>query len=115
MNLTNNTAEILTFGNAPGALTINGGASLGFELGAGNLNPALSIGDRIVVGAGGSAITSGGTITLNFFNLGGTLTAGNFNLLSDPNGGGGLLTGGTNYVMAPLRLASTTPLTQPPT
>jgi autotransporter-associated beta strand protein len=99
MNLTNNAAEILTLGTTAGALTISGGARFAFELGAGNVNPSLSIGDQIIVGTGGSALTSGGIITLDFLNLGGALTAGTFNLFSDLNGGGGLLTGGTTYAL----------------
>ncbi|MBL9080648.1 MAG: autotransporter-associated beta strand repeat-containing protein [Planctomycetales bacterium] len=92
LNMTNGLAEALTLGGTSNALTLVGGARLLFELGA------PTTGDRIIVGTGGNALTSGGVITLDFLNLGGLLGAGTYNLLSDPSGGG-LLTGGTTYAL----------------
>ncbi len=92
MSLQNSLAEVLTLGATLGALTLNGGARLGFELGA------PGTGDRIIVGTGGSAVTTSGVITLDFFNLGG-LGAGTYNLLEDSNGSGGLLASGLSYVL----------------
>lgn len=91
MNLTNSAAEVLTLGTGLNALTLTGGARLAFELGA------PTTGDRIIVGTGGNALTSGGIITLDFINLG-SLGAGTYDLLSDVSGSG-LLTGGTTYAL----------------
>lgn len=99
MSLQNSLAEVLTLGTTAGALTLNGGARLGFELGAPGTN------DSLVVGTGGSAVTSG-VVTLDFFNLGG-LAAGTYNLISDTSGSGlagaaytlGAAPGGFNYVI----------------
>jgi len=69
------------------ALTINGGARLGFELGAPGTNDSIA--------STLAAVTSSGVITLDFFNLGG-LAAGTYNLLSAPSG---LLGSGVNYTL----------------
>lgn len=71
----NTAVEALTLGNSVGALTLSGGAQVGFEL-SGATN------DSIAVGASGTAVT-GGTVTLNFY---GTPTAGVYNLLTAPSG-----------------------------
>jgi autotransporter-associated beta strand protein len=92
MDFTNSAAEVLTLGTTANALTLTGGAHLIFELGA------PTTGDRIIVGTGGNALTSGGTITLDFINLGNALGAGTYDLLSDLSGSG-LLTGGTTYAL----------------
>ena len=92
LSLVNGAAEVLTLGVGANALTLVGGSRLGFELGA------PSSGDQIIVGTGGNALTSGGVITLDFFNLG-ALGNGTYNLLSDPNGVGGLLSAGTSYAL----------------
>lgn len=75
LDQTNAAVEALTLGNAAGALTLAGGAQLGFEL-SGATN------DSIAVGATGTAVTSG-VVTLNFF---GTPTGGTYNLLTAPGG-----------------------------
>ena len=92
LSLVNGAAEVLTLGVGANALTLVGGSRLGFELGA------PSSGDQIIVGTGGNALTSGGVITLDFFNLG-ALGNGTYNLLSDANGVGGLLSAGTSYAL----------------
>jgi autotransporter-associated beta strand protein len=75
LNLADSAAETLTLENSSGALTLNGGAQLGFDLiGAGN--------DGIAVAVGGTAATSG-TVTLNFF---GTPTATTYTLLAADSG-----------------------------
>lgn len=75
LDQSNSVIESLTLGNDAGALTLSGGAQLGFEL-SGATN------DSIAVGATGTAVTSG-VVTLNFF---GTPTAGTYNLLTAPSG-----------------------------
>lgn len=89
LELVNNAAQTLTLTGTTGALTLSGGATLGFELGASGIN------DAIIVAAGGSAITSG-IITLNIYNLG-TLGAGSYDLISILGGGGGL--NSANFVL----------------
>ena len=78
----NSLVQALTLGNAAGALTLSGGAQLGFELNGGS-------GDRINVGASGTAVTSG-VVTLNFYNaglgLGETVAPGTYTLLTAPSG-----------------------------
>ncbi len=69
------TAEALTLDNSAGALTLAGGAQLGFEFNSGAT-------DSIAVGASGTAVTAG-VVTLNFS---GTPTAGTFPLLTAPSG-----------------------------
>jgi fibronectin-binding autotransporter adhesin len=79
LDLRNSATEVLTLANATGALTVTGGAQLGFELdGAAN--------DRIDLGASGTAVTSG-VITLNLFSTGGGVAAGTYNLISSSSGG----------------------------
>ncbi|WP_395750689.1 autotransporter-associated beta strand repeat-containing protein [Prosthecobacter sp.] len=85
MDFRNGAAEALTIGITAGALTLAGGSHLGFELGTANINPALALNDQIIIGAGGTAVTSG-SITLDFFNLAG-FGAGTYNLLSSAGGG----------------------------
>jgi autotransporter-associated beta strand protein len=70
-----------------GGLTLNGGARLGFELGAPATNDSLSL--------AGAATLTAGTITLDFYNIGG-LAAGSYTLVS---AGSGLLPGGVSYVL----------------
>ncbi len=77
MEFVNGVAETLTLGSTAGALTLAGGAKLGFELGATGVN------DRVAVGVGGTAVT-GGTITLNFFDLG--IGVGTYSLITAPSG-----------------------------
>ena len=91
MNFTNGLAQALTLGNTAGALTLNGGSRLAFELGA------PTTGDRIIVGATGTAVTTAGVMTLDFINLGG-LAAGTYDLLQDTFGSG-LLGGGVSYAL----------------
>ena len=75
LSLADSVAETLTLDTSSGALTLNGGAQLGFDLiGAGN--------DSIAVAVGGTAATSG-TVTLNFF---GTPTATTYTLLAADSG-----------------------------
>lgn len=74
LQFVNGTTDVLTLGASAGALTLTAGARLGFELGAGNIDPALSLNDQLVIGTGGTAVTVAGNITLDFYNLG--LTAG---------------------------------------
>lgn len=75
LDLRDSATEALTLENSAGALTLGGGAQVGFELvGAGN--------DSITVAAGGTAAVSG-TVTLNFF---GTPAAGTYNLLAADSG-----------------------------
>jgi autotransporter-associated beta strand protein len=71
----NSATEALVLGNAAGALTLSGGAQVGFDLNGAN-------NDSIAVGATGTAVTSG-AVTLNFY---GTVAAGTYNLLSAPSG-----------------------------
>jgi autotransporter-associated beta strand protein len=78
LNFINSTAEVLTLGGTAGALTLAGGANLGFELGASGSN------DKIVVGAGGTAVTAG-NVTINLLTIAG-FGAGTFDLLSAPSG-----------------------------
>jgi fibronectin-binding autotransporter adhesin len=78
LKLFNTAADVLTLGTTPGALTLAGGARLGFDLGA------TTISDTLIVGAGGTAVTSG-TITLDFTNIAG-FGAGTYNLLQAPSG-----------------------------
>ncbi|OYV03186.1 MAG: hypothetical protein CFE26_21455, partial [Verrucomicrobiales bacterium VVV1] len=75
----NAATEALVLSNAPGALTVSGGARLGFEL-HGALN------DTIDLGVSGTAVTSG-VITLDLFSTGGGVAAGTYNLLTSANGG----------------------------
>jgi autotransporter-associated beta strand protein len=75
LNLTDSAAETLTLDTSAGALTLDGGAQLGFELIGGSS-------DSIAVAAGGTAVTSG-TVTLNFF---GTPTATTYTLLTADSG-----------------------------
>ncbi len=77
LNLADSTvsAEALTLDNSVGALTLAGGAQLGFEF-----NGATT--DSIAVGSSGTAVTSG-VVTLNFS---GTPAAGTYNLLTAPSG-----------------------------
>lgn len=75
LNLTDSAAETLTLESSAGALTLNSGAQVGFELNGGSS-------DRINVAAGGNAVTSG-TVTLNFF---GTPTATTYTLLTADSG-----------------------------
>ena len=97
MDFRNSLAEALTLGGTSGALTLAGGARLGFELGASGSN------DQVNVGLGGTALT-GGTITLDFFNLAG-FGAGTYNLLTAPSGLSaasyvlGTAPGGFNYTI----------------
>lgn len=71
----NSATEALVLDGVSGALALDGGAQLGFELsGAAN--------DSIAVDAGGTASTTG-TVTLNFF---GTPTATTYTLLTAPGG-----------------------------
>jgi autotransporter-associated beta strand protein len=86
LQLVNSLAETLTLAGSTGSLNVAGGARIGLELGA----PTVS--DTLTVGVGGTAATSG-TITLDFYNLGG-LAAGTYTLLTAPSG---LTTGGTTY------------------
>ncbi len=85
----NNAAEALTLEGTAGALSLSSGSTLGFELGASGTN------DSITIASGGSALT-GGTITLNFTNLGG-LAAGTYDLINILGGGTGL--NAANYVL----------------
>jgi fibronectin-binding autotransporter adhesin len=71
----NSTAQTLTLAGVSNALTLNAGGRLGFELGAPGTN------DLIDILAGGSALTTSGSFTLDFYNLGG-LAAGTYNLLT---------------------------------
>jgi autotransporter-associated beta strand protein len=86
LQLVNSVAESLTLANTAGSLNVAGGARIGLELGA----PGTS--DMLIVGAGGTASTSG-TITLDFYNLG-ALAAGTYNLFTADSG---LTAGGTTY------------------
>jgi autotransporter-associated beta strand protein len=80
LSLVNLNAEVLTLAGSAGSLNIASGATIGFELGA------SGVGDRIVVGSGGTAVlTPSGSVTLNLFGLGG-FGAGSFELLSAPSG-----------------------------
>jgi autotransporter-associated beta strand protein len=85
LDLNNSAIEALVLNNSVGALTLNGGAKLGFELTNSLTN------DSIALGASGTAIT-GGTITLNFS---GTVANGTYNLLSSTVGG----LNGATYVL----------------
>jgi autotransporter-associated beta strand protein len=77
-DLRNSATQTLTLGAGAGAITLNGGARVGFELdGASN--------DSVNVPAGGTAVTAG-TVTLDFFNFGGGVAVGTYNLLSAPGG-----------------------------
>jgi autotransporter-associated beta strand protein len=89
MNFNNATIEALTLGNTAGALTLQSGARLGFEL----TNTLTN--DSITLGATGTAVTDG-TITLDFF---GTIAVGTYNLITAASGG--LNPGGNtvNYVL----------------
>ncbi len=95
MNFNNATIEMLTLSGTAGALTLNGGAQLGFELKNDGTN------DRITVAAGGTAVT-GGTVTLNFF---GSVAPGTYNLIIAPSGLGsatyalGTAPNGFNYTI----------------
>ena len=75
LDLLNAATEALVLGTTTGALTLSGGAQLGFEL-----NGASS--DSIAVGAGGTAVTSG-VVTLNFT---GTPAAGTYTLITADSG-----------------------------
>ena len=81
LDMTNGVAQALTLGGTTGALTLDGGARLLFELGTAG-TPGVS--DSLIVPSGGTAITSG-NITLNFFNLSG-FGAGTYDLLAAPAG-----------------------------
>ena len=72
MDFRDSATETLTLGTGAGAITLTGGARLGFELDS-------SANDRLIVPAGG-------TVTLNFFNFGGGVAATTYNLLSAPSG-----------------------------
>jgi fibronectin-binding autotransporter adhesin len=75
----NAATEALVLSNVAGALTVSGGASLGFEFdGANN--------DKIDLGTTGTAVTSG-VITLNLFNTGSGIAAGTYDLLTSASGG----------------------------
>ena len=75
----NAATEALVLSNVAGALTVSGGASLGFEFdGANN--------DKIDLGTTGTAVTSG-VITLNLFNTGSGIAAGTYDLLTSVSGG----------------------------
>jgi autotransporter-associated beta strand protein len=89
MNFNNGTIEALTLANAAGALTLQSGARLGFEL----TNTLTN--DSITLGATGTAVAAG-TITLDFF---GTIAVGTYNLINAALGG--LNPGGNtvNYVL----------------
>jgi autotransporter-associated beta strand protein len=80
LSLVNLNAEVLTLAGSAGSLNITSGATIGFELGA------SGVGDRIVVGSGGTAVlTPNGSVTLNLYGLG-AFGAGSFELLSAPSG-----------------------------
>lgn len=79
----NTATEALTLAGSTGALTLSGGAQLGFELNGVNH-------DSIAVGAGGTASISG-VVTLNFY---GTAAAGTYTLLTAPSG-----LSGASYVL----------------
>ena len=89
LQLIDGSASTLTLASSAGALTLNAGARVGFELAASGSS------DTIVIGSGGSALTSGGTITLDFYALSG-FGAGNYTVLQAD---GGLLQGGVTYVL----------------
>ncbi|OYV03890.1 MAG: hypothetical protein CFE26_19780, partial [Verrucomicrobiales bacterium VVV1] len=75
LDLQNSAREALVLGASSGALTLTGGAQVGFELNGANT-------DSIAVAAGGTAVTSG-VVTLNFF---GTPASGTYNLLTADSG-----------------------------
>ena len=78
LNLTDSAAEALTLDASSGALTLDGGAQLGFEV-----NAAAS--DSIAVAAGGTAVTSG-VVTLNLFNTGAGIQTTTYTLLTADSG-----------------------------
>lgn len=90
LQLIDGAATTLTLGGTAGALALAGGARLGFEL------DSTGLGDSIIVGAGGTAATSGGVITFDFTRLT-NFGAGTYTLLQST--GGGLLQGGTTYTV----------------
>jgi fibronectin-binding autotransporter adhesin len=75
LDLRDSATEALVLENSTGALSLAGGAQVGFELNGAN-------NDSIAVTAGGTA-TASGTVTLNFF---GTPAAGTYNLLAADSG-----------------------------
>jgi len=92
LSMQNSAIESLTLGNTAGALTLNGGARLGFEFdGATN--------DKITVGATGTPSLTAGVVTLDLFDFGTGITAGTtYTLLSTTLGD--LTSGGlTSYVI----------------
>ena len=92
LSMQNSAIESLTLGNTAGALTLNGGARLGFEFdGATN--------DEITVGATGTPSLTAGVVTLDLFDFGAGITAGStYTLLSTTLGD--LTSGGlTSYVI----------------
>lgn len=119
LSMQNSATEALTLGNAAGALTLAGGARLGFEF-----NGLLN--DSITVGATGTAVTTAGVITLDLFNFGAGITSGStYNIIGTTLGDltfGGLTTyalgtvpSGFNYTLnATSTLVSLTAVTFSP-
>ncbi|MFM8530749.1 MAG: beta strand repeat-containing protein, partial [Ilumatobacteraceae bacterium] len=87
LNMNNGLIEALTLGNTAGALTLAGGAGLGFELTNTGTN------DSIAATTLGATAVASGTITLNFF---GTVAAGTYTLLTANSG---LTSGGATYAL----------------
>ncbi|QOV89751.1 autotransporter-associated beta strand repeat-containing protein [Humisphaera borealis] len=92
LSMQNSAIQGLTLGNTAGALTLAGGARLGFEFDA-------ATNDSITIGATGTPSLTAGVITLDLFNFNTGIAGGNtYNLLSTTLGDltfGGL----TTYVL----------------
>lgn len=79
LDMRNSSIDALTLANLPAALTLTGGATLGFEF-----NGATN--DSIDLNLTGTASTAG-TVTLNFFNFAAGVAGGTYNLLTSASGG----------------------------